>query len=184
MYYLPISIAVSVVMGLLFAASRRAKPLKTIDGGYLLQYAGAIKAFAVLFIIIAVGFPIYMLLHTPIKDQGDLIAAVLIVVLFIAFSVCFFIEFFTVKIWVGPSGIRATSGWRGRRDYQWHEVRRITYSSSTAWFKIVFGGKKPLRVHRMISGIDRFQEIITEKLPEIIWASALEDYGRDRRYKG
>lgn len=183
MNFLPISVAVAIILSILFAASRRAKPIKTTDGGYFLQYATSIKAFGIGLIVLIIGGLTYVSLNTPIKDNGDLVAAVFTFVIFLIIALYFYVEFFTVKIWVGPFGIRGTSGWLGKREYQWHEIKKITYSPVFRWFIVSSSNKNQLRVSAMITGVDKFQEIFKEHLPKLIWISAQQKYDKDKRFK-
>lgn len=177
-----IYLAVPLILSILYGASKRAKPIKTTDGGYLLQYSHAIKTFGIGFILLAVGFLIFLFVKEPIQDNGDFIAAAIIFILFTSIVLYFYIEIFTVKIWVSPLGIKGTSGWRGQREYQWQEIEKITYSRVFMWFKVSARNKRPLRVSALISGVDQFQDFFKENVPKLVWVSAQKEFSQDKRF--
>jgi hypothetical protein len=174
--------SVPFILSILYVASKRAKPIKTTDGGYLLQYSTAIKTFAIGFILLAVGFLTFLFVKEPIQDNGDFIAAILIFILFTIIVLYFYIEIFTVKIWVSPLGIKGTSGWRGQREYRWPEIEKITYSRVFMWFKVSARNKSPLRVPALISGVDQFRDFFKENVPKLMWVSAEKEFSQDKRF--
>ena len=172
-----------VLLGLaaLMAAARHVQARETEDGVYLLEYAKALKVFGIIMPIVPFSLIIIVLIRDSISDTKDLYLAILVITLLILFVIYFYIELFTVKVWVGRTGIRGTSGWRGYREYKWNQISKITYSKWSMWFKILSEGKKSLRIHAMISGIDKFQEHYIRYLPEEKWNSAHEKYYDDDR---
>jgi len=172
-------VAVALVTAGIAAAARRATVPRTDEGGYLLQYGAVMRLCAVgLPVLILFGMGLLLLQH-PVTSREDVVAVVSLLIFFgflLGYGV---IEGLTVKVWVGPSGIRGTSGWRGYRKYTWAEISRIRYSPLSGWFKVEAPGKAPLRVHGWISGILEFQQMFMRHLPEDRWreahARALED---------
>jgi len=49
------------------------------------------------------------------------------------------------------------------------------------WFKVTSSNSPPLRIHALISGIDNFQKLYIEKLPEEKWIKAHEKFRQDKR---
>lgn len=175
-----IAAIVPVVIGLLFAAAGKAKPIETEDGGFLIEYAKALKIFGfALPGVMLVGL-VVMLFFSPIKDSGDAIAVAGLFAFMGLFAVYFYIEFYTVKIHVGPNGIRGTSGWRGKREYTWDEIDNITYSNNSMWFKLIAKDKAPLRIHAMISGINKVLSHFEKHMPQEKWIEAFEKYSKGR----
>lgn len=176
-----VALIVPIVLGVLFAAAGRAKPIETEDGGYFLEYAKAIKGFGIGFILLTLGGLVFLLFQAPIKDKGDLYSVFFLLGFFGLFAIYFYIEFFTVKIWVGPTGVRGTSGWRGKREYTWDQISKITYSPLSMWFKISSSNIPPLRIHAMITGVDKLQAQYMQNLPEEKWKSAYNNFNKDKR---
>ena len=171
-----IAIVVPIVIGLLFAAAGKAKPIKTDDGGYLIQYAKALKIFGLALPGLMISSVIALLIYSPIKNSEDAIAVAFLFAFFGLFAAYFYIEFFTVKIHVGPNGIQGTSGWRGKREYSWDEIEAISYSHNSMWFKLTADNKAPLRIHAMISGIDQVLLHFEKYVPQEKWIEAFEKY--------
>jgi hypothetical protein len=132
--------------------------------------------------LLTVGFLIFLFVKEPIQDNGDNIAAAIIFILFTVIVLYFYIEIFTVKIWISPLGIKGTSGWRGRREYQWNEIEKITYSRTFMWFKVSARNKTPLRVSALISGLDQFQDFFKKNVPKLMWVSAEKEFSQDKRF--
>lgn len=164
-------IFVPLILGFLLRAARIAKPIKTADNGYLLQYATTIKVFAVIFILLLLSGLLFLLLKFPssLNIKKDPLPVIFIIGMIITIALYFYIEFFTVKIWVGPAGIRGTSGWRGKREYTWQEIDEISYSSQFMMFKISSKNKTPIRVSALLSGLDMLRKFYTENLPQEKW---------------
>jgi hypothetical protein len=78
------------------------------------------------------------------KKNDDLYSVFFLFGFFGLFAIYLHIEFFTVKIWVGSTGVRGTSGWRGKREYTWDQISKITYSPLSMWFKISSFNMPPL----------------------------------------
>lgn len=175
---------VPIILSVLFTVARRAKPIETEDGGYLLEYAKAIKGFGIGLSLLILGGLIFLLFKSPIKDADELYADIFIFGLFILFTIYFNIEFFTVKIWVGPKGVHGTSGWRGKREYTWDQISRITYSPLSMWFKISAPSMPSLRIHAMITGLDEFQAQYMKNMPVEKWKSAYDNFNQDKRVNG
>jgi hypothetical protein len=86
-----------------------------------------------------------------------------------------------VKIWVGQTGVRGTSGWRGKREYTCDEISKITYSPLSMWFKVSSPNTPPLRIHAMITGVNKFQAQYMKNMPENKWKSAYDKFNQDKR---
>ncbi|HEX5057029.1 MAG TPA: hypothetical protein VFX02_11080 [Gammaproteobacteria bacterium] len=179
--YFFIAATVSIVIGLLASAAGKAKPKINVNGMYVLEYPKLIKGFAVGISVFCIGGLVLLALFVPIKDDGDKWAMIFLFLFAFLFAVYFYIEFFTVKILVGPTGIEGTSGWRGKRKYSWSDIEKITYSPVTMWFKITAHDKTPLRIHAWIGGLQQFQKCFIENLPEEKWLSAHEKFMKDGR---
>ena len=176
-----IVIVVSLVLSLFFKIAKNSKPIEATDGVYTLCYSNHIKWGCMGLIIFAVVGLTALLFKSPIKDNGDLIAVLSMYGALFLFGLYFYIEFFTVKILVSDSGVTGTSGWRGRRTYAWEDIKEITYSPTSMWFKISSSKAPPLRVHALISGISVFQQLYIEKLPQEKWVKAQEKFSQDKR---
>ena len=172
---------VSIVLGFLFAAAKKAKPIESENGDIVLTYANSIKLLGVVLSIIAIGGTTLILFKDPVKTESDKQAIILMYVFSFLFAVYFYIEFFTVKIILKTNGIEGTSGWRGKRSYKWSEITNISYSPLSMWFKISALNKRPLRVHGMITGIDKFQNHFMTNLPVAKWKSAYDKAKKDNR---
>lgn len=169
------------MLWLFFKVSKNSKTIKNADGGYVLRYSNIIKWFCMGLVILATVGLTALVIETPIKNDGDITAIISMYGALLLFGSYFYIEFFTVEIIVSEHGIKGTSGWRGKREYRWDEIENITYSPSSMWFKITALKSAPLRIHALISGIDHFQRLYIEKLPEEKWIKAHEKFGQDRR---
>ena len=176
-----IVIIVPIILGLMFSAAKKAQAIETEDGMYLLEYARPIKYFAVGFTLLTFAGLTWLAFNMPIKKPDDLYVLIGLFVFLGLFAAYFFIEFFTVKIWVGPEGIRGTSGWRGLREYRWQEISRVSYSPSSMWFTVTAPGKASLRIHALISGLDKFQVFCNQHLAESTWAAASDKFKQDKR---
>jgi hypothetical protein len=176
-----IAVVVTIVLGLLFKVAKNSKAIKTADGEYVLRYSSIIKWFCMGLIMFATVGLTAILLKNPIKDDGDFTAVVSMYGALLLFGAYFYIEFFTVEILVSDAGIKGTSGWRGKRQYRWDEIDSISYSPTSMWFKVTSSKTPPLRIHALISGIDNFQRLYIEKLPEGKWIKAHEKFGQDKR---
>jgi len=58
---------------------------------------------------------------------------------------------------------------------------QISYSPLSMWFKVSSHNIPPLRVHAMITGIDKFQEHYIKYMPEEKWETANEKFMQDKR---
>ena len=176
-----ISSAVAAVLALFFIVARNAKTSTTEHGETVLQYHPLIKWGCMgLTIFSALGLTA-LLFKVPIRSNNELIGVVCLFLALALFGLYFYIEFFTVKIFVGELGIVGTSGWRGTREYTWDEIDQITYSPSSMWFTIKSKQNVPLRIHAMISGVSEFQAYYEAMLPEEKWSKASELYNRMKR---
>ena len=173
-----ISVSVLIMLLVFYTAARRAKPIPTTDGGYLLQYAAVIKGFVAILILIVIGGMGFALLNIPIRRDSDIYAMGMMSAMALLGVIYLSIEYFTVRVWVGPNGIIGTSGWRGKREYRWDEIKRITYSPSSMLFLINSPGKPSLRVSAMLSGMDTFSQFCAKYLPAEVWAEAQRSYGK------
>jgi hypothetical protein len=93
-----IVIVVSLVLGLFFKIAKNSKPIEATEGVYTLCYSNYIKWGCMGLVIFgSVGLTV-LLVKTPIKDSGDLIAVLSMYGALFLFGIYFYIEFFTVKI--------------------------------------------------------------------------------------
>jgi len=165
---------VTLILGFLFSAAGRAKPIKTEGGEYVLEYANTLKLFGLAFpIVLFAGLTIALYLKTPTNSEGVIAAACIFLVISV-FAIYFYIEFYTVKIIVGTNGIRATSGWKGLRVYRWSDIQKLSYSENSNWFKLTANEKPSLRISTMISGLDQMLAHFEEHVPQEKWAGAFE----------
>lgn len=175
-----IAAIVPLVLGLLFAAAGKAKPIKNNEGDFLIEYTSALKIFGIALPSFALIGLLVLLFFIEIKDSSDAYGMAGMFAFFGLLAIYFYIEFFTVKIKVGPKGISGTSGWRGKREYSWDEISKVSYSPTSMWFKLSAKGKAPLRIHAMITGINQVLLHFEKYIPQDKWIEAFENYKNSR----
>ena len=159
---------------LVVIAKLRAKPPSDIGRSTTLTYRMSLRVLMAGGLGVLTAMITGMLFVMPVEGKGEL-AAVLSLYAFIAFMGAWtYIEFFTVKIWIGPGGIAMTSGWRGPRACTWDQVRKVTFSASAQWFTIAPEGERTLKVHAFTGAFPLLLDHFEQYLPEEMWGKARE----------
>jgi hypothetical protein len=165
-----------IVFGVIYFISSKIEPVEADEHWTLIEYSDGLKAFGLFLPGSALlGLTVVLFLF-PIKDIADALSFAGLFSFFGLLAIYFYIEFFTVKIQIGPKGVKGNSMWRGRRVYTWSEIENISFSHSSMWFTLTAKEKPPLRIHAMIPGINQVLLHFEEYLPQDKWIKAFKTY--------
>ncbi len=80
-----------------------------------------------------------------------------------------YLETARTRVEVSASGVTVASVWRGERHLAWHQIDRVSYSTSMMWFVLHGGEGTRLRVSHTLRGVPALGARVREHLGESVY---------------
>ncbi len=132
---------------------RAKEPPRNVAGVAWMEYMPAMKAIAVLAVVIMTCCCAAFFF---VPDDKSRIGVLLLAAIFGAPGVPLFIETFLVRIGYDDETIYCRSGWRKKRCIDWKDVQSFAFSPSLGWWEIETRTSGTIRASTALRGLDEF----------------------------
>ena len=172
-------IAATAAIG--WGLKRARQPAVAIDSSdtRVLRYPAIWAWLGIVAMLLSAGICAAAFLFAPeqIEQDGPVILGVFGALF--ALGLVFWLEMSVTAAHVSGHEIVLRSPWKGERRMAWNQVEEVRYSPQWTWYTLRSSDGTRMRIHRLLSGLPTFSELVLRQLEPRVYAQAVEELQRD-----